>query len=154
MTIESSAHLVVLDHDECVRLLQRTGIGRLAWSGPAGPALVPINYAWTGTSVVFRTDPGAKLDDVLAGPVVFEIDEVVDSRRCGWSVVVAGHARLAAPGTASVTPWVPGPKGQWVEITPSNISGRRVAQSLAALSHTEPERPAEVNPYWRLSAYS
>ena len=142
MTIESSPHLVVLDHDECVRLLQRTGIGRLAWSGPSGPALVPINYAWTGTSVVFRTDPGAKLDDVLA------------SRRCGWSVVVAGHARLAAPGAASVTPWAPGPKGQWVEITPSNISGRRVAQSLAALSHTEPERPAEVNPYWRLSAYS
>jgi hypothetical protein len=61
----------------CRRLLAQHHLGRLAWSTPG----------W----VVFRTDPGTKLDAAAdTAPVAFEVDAVDEATRTGWGVVVRG----------------------------------------------------------------
>ena len=64
-TTHVSPRLEVLAYDECVRLLAGSEVGRMAWAGAHGTALVPVNYGWTGTAIVLRTDPGSHLDEVL-----------------------------------------------------------------------------------------
>jgi nitroimidazol reductase NimA-like FMN-containing flavoprotein (pyridoxamine 5'-phosphate oxidase superfamily) len=47
-------------------LLAERHLGRLALTDPDGPVIFPVNYAVDEGAVVFRTDPGTKLD-ALAG---------------------------------------------------------------------------------------
>jgi uncharacterized protein len=162
--------LEVLDYDECTRLLSSAVIGRLAWVGPAGPLLVPVNFVWTGTTILIRTDPGARLPEIIGHPVAFEIDELDPDHRLGWSVVVTGAAQLGDvnAGTDTGGPlrsWAPGSKPVCVEVVPRNISGRRLVPATNAIPATsaiptpanEPpdlREPADLNPFWRMSAYS
>jgi len=48
--------------------------------------IFPVNYALDEGAVVFRTDPGSKLDAMAGGArVQFAVDE---GSRTGWSMVV------------------------------------------------------------------
>ncbi|MFN0027628.1 MAG: pyridoxamine 5'-phosphate oxidase family protein [Acidimicrobiales bacterium] len=163
------SRLEVLDYDECTLLLASADIGRLAWVGPAGALLVPVNFEWTGTAIRIRTDPGARVQEIIDHPVAFEIDGLDPRQRIGWSVVVTGPAQLVdeAPGssrTASLRSWAPGSKSLCVEVVARNISGRRLfAASPQPSPGQEPAEqveqltqptPAGPNPFWRMSAYS
>ena len=80
---------------ECLELLQRNHLGRLAFLERVGvvPLITPVNYVLDQDAVVFRTDPGSKLVAAIRGaPVAFEIDGVDEGDRTGWSVIVRGHA--------------------------------------------------------------
>ena len=121
--------------DECLALLRAHQVGRLAVVTPAGPAIFPVNYAIGGDRVVFRTDPGTKLDASGLRRVAFEIDSLDVDSGTGWSVVVEGDAVEIgdAIDTTSVAlqalelhPFAPGEKAHLVEIQPSVISGRRL----------------------------
>src|SRR5918997_6255070 len=80
-----------LDREECLRLLAGQEIGRLAVVAGNTPIIVPVNYALDGESVVFRTDPGTKLDQGPRARASFEIDAFDRERRTGWSVVATGR---------------------------------------------------------------
>ena len=55
--------LEVLSDSECVKLLRAHALGRLAMTDHNGrPEIFPINYFFDEGLVVFRTDPGTKLD--------------------------------------------------------------------------------------------
>jgi nitroimidazol reductase NimA-like FMN-containing flavoprotein (pyridoxamine 5'-phosphate oxidase superfamily) len=124
------AELEELTRTECLTHLGRQEVGRVAIPvANAAPLVVPVNYVMDGEVVVFRTDPGAKLDAVELAPVSFEVDEVDRVTRTGWSVLVTGTAHVADLDQVNhlrLEAWVTGTKEHWVRIVPSSITGRRI----------------------------
>jgi nitroimidazol reductase NimA-like FMN-containing flavoprotein (pyridoxamine 5'-phosphate oxidase superfamily) len=128
-----------LGENECLRLIEPGGIGRIAYVGRFGPAVLPVNYKLLGGAIVFRTAENGPLDeDLRTGiadadyKVAFEIDEIDLVARRGWSVLVQGPAHhvqgaeLDAARDAGVETWAPGDRELFVRIVPSRITGRRV----------------------------
>ena len=131
--------LEALSPAECMELLGRSNLGRVAFTERALPAIRPVNYALVGHQIVLQTDPhglGRRLDGQV---VAFEVDEIDKAAGTGWSVVVTGTARmLRSPGDlmrqASV-PLVPlaGPGHDTrVCIVPGEITGRRIRPAAGA----------------------
>ncbi|MGW0804034.1 helix-turn-helix domain-containing protein [Nonomuraea sp. NPDC002799] len=131
--------LEVLAEPECRRLIEPGGIGRVAFSGSHGLTVLPVNYQMHHGAIVFRTAAGGPMDEDLrtgqAGvdfKIAFEIDNIDEARREGWSVLVQGpahHVDLeeAAGATGSkVTPWAGGERHLYVRIIPQQITGRRI----------------------------
>jgi nitroimidazol reductase NimA-like FMN-containing flavoprotein (pyridoxamine 5'-phosphate oxidase superfamily) len=128
-----------LDEKECLELIAPGGIGRIAYVGRFGPAVLPVNYELRGGAIVFRTAEHSPLEqDLRTGVtnadyhVAFEIDEIDLGAHGGWSVLVQGPAHhvtedeLNAAGGTRVEPWAPGDREMVVRIVPSRITGRRV----------------------------
>ena len=84
-------HMEELDEDECRKLLAERHLGRLAFVDFGGPVIFPVNYVFDQDLVIFRTDPGSKLDAATEREsVAFEVDATDEATRTGWSVVVRG----------------------------------------------------------------
>ena len=84
--------------------------------------------------VVFRTDPGSKLDAATEREsVAFEVDAIDEATRTGWSVVVRGTlaeitdpAQLKRLRALPLYPWAPGEKSRYVRVRPVSVTGRRI----------------------------
>lgn len=119
-----------LTEDQSWKLLEGTQHGRLVGVVAGRPDIFPINIAVRGGKVFFRTAPGTKLAEVaINDQVLIEADGILSDQ--AWSVVVRGSARLlqtsreiASAESLNLRPWVPGPKEQFVEVTPTEVSGR------------------------------
>jgi nitroimidazol reductase NimA-like FMN-containing flavoprotein (pyridoxamine 5'-phosphate oxidase superfamily) len=123
----------VLDRADCLDLLARSHLGRLAFLDLVGvlPIIVPVNYVLHEGAVTFRTDAGSTLSAALHGVgVAFEIDGLDEVRGTGWSVVVRGFAEVVTDGSETLPPaprpWAPGEKSHYVRVRSSKISGRRI----------------------------
>jgi len=129
-----------LAEDECLRLISPGGIGRIAFQGRFGLAVLPVNYKWHDGAIVFRTTRHSALDEdlqtgITGGDylVAFEIDEIDEPGRQGWSVLIQGPAhhveaeaeRLAAE-QAGVEPWPVGERELFLRIVPHHVTGRRI----------------------------
>jgi transcriptional regulator with XRE-family HTH domain len=127
--------LLGLDEEECRRLLSPGGVGRVAFTTPEGPAVVPVNFAMVEGTVVFRTAPGSMIADQDAAEIGFEVDHVDDAVRSGWSVLVVGKARRVRDPNeeallrdhARIEPWAGGRREVYMQITPHRITGRRIS---------------------------
>ena len=127
--------LEIISDQECVNLLRSHQLGRIALAGPdRDPLIFPVNYFFDEGVVVFRTDPGTKLDLAPGARVSFEIDGWEPDDGSGWSVVVKGICHdITAPDDARsermhywpVKPTAPGAKEHWIGIWANEISGRR-----------------------------
>jgi nitroimidazol reductase NimA-like FMN-containing flavoprotein (pyridoxamine 5'-phosphate oxidase superfamily) len=123
----------VLAEPDCMRLLASVKWGRLAWSGPAGPRILPVNYSIVDGAVYLRTDLYGSITDAANGEAVaLEADELDDRLSSGWSVVVLGRAEQIhdKPELADLfrqvgAPWAPGSRPLLVRIVPSQVTGRR-----------------------------
>ena len=123
-----------LTPDECRKLLAEHHLGRLALVDQDGPVVFPVNYVFHRLAVVFRTDPGTKLDAAACGArVAFEVDAVDEANGTGWSVLVRGEAvAVTDPGelrrlrALPLYPWAPGDRAHYVRILPSVVSGRLI----------------------------
>jgi nitroimidazol reductase NimA-like FMN-containing flavoprotein (pyridoxamine 5'-phosphate oxidase superfamily) len=131
--IEGRTGLEVLDRDECVALLERSKLARIAVVVGGHPLVFPVNFTLDGDAVVFRTDEGTKLHAARNGPVAFECDGVDSAYHTGWSVLGSGNAEevvneaeLARLARLPLGPWCPGPKSTWVRIRPRTLTGRRI----------------------------
>ena len=134
----------VLDEAECLRLIGPGGIGRIAYSGRFGQAVLPVNYQLQDGAVVFRTAVHSALDEDLQTGigaaeyrVAFEIDALDLPSRQGWSVLNQGPAHRmesesdrAAALAAGVENWAPGDRELFVRIVPARITGRRIRPAL------------------------
>jgi nitroimidazol reductase NimA-like FMN-containing flavoprotein (pyridoxamine 5'-phosphate oxidase superfamily) len=140
----------VLDGDECYRLLASQQIGRLGVNAEHYPLIYPVNYGLDNGVIVIRTRAGTKLAAADHANVTFEVDEIDQRTRSGWSVLVRGlaeevtsdhRADLVRRTTGSgVTPWAPGDHGHWLRLIPQDISGRRIV-------------PGELPPLFEDAAY-
>ena len=82
---------------ECVALLRRSHVGRIAFTFHDRVDIEPISYVFADQWLYGRTSPGTKLATVRHHPwVAFEVDEI--EGRFDWrSVVVHGAMYLLAP---------------------------------------------------------
>jgi len=133
-TPPSHTGLIELSADECWRLLNASGAGRLAVTVGTTPDVFPVNYRVKDGEIVIRTEAGTKLAAAtLMRAVAFEIDEIDHAGHKGWSVVVKGHGRepvaleeIVALEELNIEPWVDVPKTRWLVITPTEVTGRRI----------------------------
>jgi nitroimidazol reductase NimA-like FMN-containing flavoprotein (pyridoxamine 5'-phosphate oxidase superfamily) len=136
---QPSSHFREIPRDECEALLAAQRTGRVVWNAPDGPEVLPVTYGVYAGDIVFRTSPQgvlAQLDNPTI--VAFEIDDLDQAHRAGWSVVVRGRARgIVAPHELvrlwtqpDVVPWAPGTRNLWIGISIRTISGRRVKASF------------------------
>jgi Pyridoxamine 5'-phosphate oxidase len=133
-----------LDEAECLRLISPGGVGRLAYSGPSGVAVLPVNYKLHEGSIVFRTaQDSPTCEDLRTGiqgaeyKVSFEIDDLGTRAHVGWFVFIQGAAHHVdsedeLASTAGVGPWASTAREHFVRITPAHITGRRLHRRLAA----------------------
>ena len=140
--------LEVLAPDECLRLLATATLGRIGVTSGALPTVLPINFRFDGSRLLFRTGVGTKLDAATHNAVVaFEVDEIDPLAHTGWSVVVQGVAReLTDPEEAAdaervpIAHWAPGENHRVVAIQPEIVSGRRIAPGLSAPANGDERR--------------
>ncbi len=120
---------------ECLHLLAGRTVGRLGFTGPRGPQILPINHAVRGREVVFRTAAYNSIAGYVRGSrVAFEADEIDETTRTGWSVLVVGMARPITEPDELVEvwrhegpkPWAPGTRTLYMAISPERITGRRI----------------------------
>ena len=128
ITSEPSLH--VIPAHECFALLRAMSVGRVAVALPdSAPLVVPVNFVLDGETVVFRTDPGSKLDALRLGPISFEVDWLDPYHHTGWSVLARGIGYEATPWEIEhldLAPWAPGARAHWVRLVVTTITGRRL----------------------------
>jgi nitroimidazol reductase NimA-like FMN-containing flavoprotein (pyridoxamine 5'-phosphate oxidase superfamily) len=108
--------------------------------------ILPVNFAFAGKTIIFRTAPDTLLAAYGNGPVSFETDRLDEVRREGWSVLVQGHAHKVTSEheiqhlehAKHLEPWAAGARDVYVRIVPARISGRRIRQAEPLLSDAQP----------------
>jgi nitroimidazol reductase NimA-like FMN-containing flavoprotein (pyridoxamine 5'-phosphate oxidase superfamily) len=131
-------------------LMATQQIGRLGVNAAHYPQIFPVNFALDERVIVIRTGGGVKLLGASHANVTFEVDEIDQRRRSGWSVLVKGLAEEVTAGhraaliertkAMAAEPWAPGEHGHWVRLIPHAISGRRL-------------NPGELPPIFEAAAY-
>jgi nitroimidazol reductase NimA-like FMN-containing flavoprotein (pyridoxamine 5'-phosphate oxidase superfamily) len=122
-----------LTSEQCQEHLALGGIGRIVLSTGSGPTAFPVNFVFSGGSVIFRTSDamGAK----VSGVVAFEVDHIDEATSGGWSVLVRGHAHPiedpkehAVVSRLGIEPWSGGTRPNLISIEPFEITGRVIVQ--------------------------
>jgi uncharacterized protein len=142
--------LQVLSAEDCYVLLATQQIGRLGVNAKHYPLIFPVNYALDHGVIVIRTNAGMKLAAANHANVTFEVDNIDQLTRSGWSVLVRGLAEevtskhrtelIERTKASGVQPWAPGERGHWIRLIPHEISGRRIV-------------PGELPPAFEPGAY-
>ena len=125
--------LEALDEVECRYLMRWEVVGRVAFVDEhEAPTVLPVNYVVDGDDLLIRTEPelAARL---LGRPVGFQVDRIDEFRRIGWSVLVRGTAEPAERPDVEIQTWAPGDRPVLLRIVPTEITGRRLEVTLAAL---------------------
>ncbi|MDH3683736.1 MAG: pyridoxamine 5'-phosphate oxidase family protein [Acidimicrobiia bacterium] len=122
--------LEILSREECLRLLEPGGVGRLAWVVRNHPVIRPVNFALDDHRLVIRTGAGSIYIAATSSlPATFEIDKTRNVDHTAWSVVVNGTIRVADDNVARQLPlrsWAPVRSDHFVEISIADVSGRRI----------------------------
>jgi nitroimidazol reductase NimA-like FMN-containing flavoprotein (pyridoxamine 5'-phosphate oxidase superfamily) len=134
MITDPRTWLEILGTEACWDLLDNTSAGRLAVVTDNRPQIFPVNYAIEDRTIVFRTEAGSKLAALDGNPnVCFEIDRLDVAEKKGWSVLVQGQAsavrrpdELHTLDALHLEFWATGDKPNYVRITPTVVSGRRI----------------------------
>lgn len=121
----------ILTEDECWEALLSSSLGRLAVSVAGNPEIFPVNFIAADRRLLFRTSPGTKLIELTVNNrVAFETDGV--GRDDAWSVVVKGTAQVLerqgdidTADMLPLRPLIPTVKHVYVEIKPTQLTGRR-----------------------------
>jgi uncharacterized protein len=143
--IDLRTGLEVLDREECLALLERNSLGRIAVVVGGRPLVFPVNFTLDGDAVVLRTNAGTKLHGARSGWVAFECDGIDAVYHTGWSVLVSGiaeevrnEAEITALERLPLGPWCTGATSTWLRIRPRSLSGRRIP----AYGHSASDDPA------------
>lgn len=132
---ETDRTFTVLHADECRRLLATRRFGRIGLAGGRFPLILPVNYTLDGEVIVIRTGSPTIADAGGFARVAFEVDDVDERSRSGWSVLVQALAEevtgdrrdeLVERMRKTTDPWAPGERGHWIRLIPQAITGRRI----------------------------
>ncbi|CAN5683524.1 hypothetical protein BH11ACT8_BH11ACT8_31780 [soil metagenome] len=127
--------LVDLSRPECEDLLRAGVAGRIAFSTPDGPHIVPVNYAVVDDAIVVRTSPYSLLGTYgRDAQLAFEVDLLDHAGERGWSVLVRGRARAVTDPSfiARVRarwpqlPWASGTRTLLLRLSWTDVTGRRL----------------------------
>jgi hypothetical protein len=104
----------------------------------AGLRIFPVNYTVLADTIVFRTLPyGAIANSAHGAEVAFEVDDLDDELRSGWSVLAVGPCqRIEDPdmvrmirSTDDPEPWASGQRNLYFQVSWTDVTGRRVGAS-------------------------
>jgi hypothetical protein len=131
--LRTGAGVATLSRHECVELLEKGSVGRIAFVVDGWPVVVPVNYRFDGTDVLIRTDRHSLLADATRAParMGLEIDAPDVLYHSGWSVLalgVAEHDPAAAVLLAGHQPWADGVRDYGVRIRVVQLTGRRLRE--------------------------
>jgi nitroimidazol reductase NimA-like FMN-containing flavoprotein (pyridoxamine 5'-phosphate oxidase superfamily) len=124
-----------LSTQQCEALLRVGMVGRVAFSTPAGPHMVTVNYTVVDDAVVLRTSPYSLLGTHGRNTVVaFGVDGFDDELERGWSVqargrmeVVTAHQELDhIREVADPRPWATGVRALYLRLHWTELSGRQL----------------------------
>ena len=88
----TSRGFTVLTRQDCMRLLERGGVGRIAVPGRPAPTMRPVNFALQDGRIVMRTaDPALSAAAAKALAASFEFDEIRNEDHRAWNVIVTGE---------------------------------------------------------------
>lgn len=132
----TSRQLVELDRATCLEHLAAGRFGRIVTTLSGEELIRPVNYVYDpeSGSVLIRTHPGSKLYALRqAREATFEIDEIDEQARTGWSVIVRGMVEeitrpweLRRLQDLDAEPWAPHSELRWIRIRAFTVSGRRI----------------------------
>ena len=130
----SIGNFTELSEAECKQLLAEHSAGRVGFMAADGPQILPVTYQFRHGSVIFRTSPVGVLSGLVRRTsVAFEIDNIDEQNKSGWSVLVLGFAEamahnylLTSAWETGPEPWADGVRNLFIEIRPRKISGRAV----------------------------
>src|SRR5215469_6181811 len=123
--LATHAHaLRTLSPAECFDLLEAGGIGRVGFTSAGEIMMLPVNFAVTGKTIIFRTAPDTLLARYADAAASFETDRLDHALHEGWSVLVHGHAHQVTDERAikrlelgtHLEPWAPGARDVYVRI--------------------------------------
>ena len=94
--------------------------------------MLPVSFAVTAKTIIFRTAPDTLLALYANAQVSFEADCLDEALHAGWSVLVQGRAHQVfeereveqLQNRTRLQPWAAGARDVYVRITPTRISGR------------------------------
>lgn len=124
-----------LSQSECESLLESHHFGRVGLESGGHQVILPVNYVFADGRVAIRTDPGSELAGAVQQSIAFEIDEIDEPARSGWSVLITGVGYDVSDALDSksddlrhfpVDTWVAGEHSRWIRIEHQTITGRRV----------------------------
>ena len=129
--------LRTLSPAECFDLLEPGGIGRVGFTSAGEIMMLPVNFAVTAKTIIFRSAPDTLLARYADAQVSFEADHLDHALHEGWSVLVHGNAHQVTDERAvkrledgtHLEPWAPGARDVYVRIVPTRITGRRIQPS-------------------------
>lgn len=121
-----------LSRPECLGLIATKSVGRIAYAGPDGPEVVPVNFVLQDDTVLFATSPHSLLgrQPGLDG-AAFQVDDIDDDSRSGWSVLLRGRVEPVdtddlPPAEARPEPWAAGQRSLRLRLEPRTTTGRRL----------------------------
>jgi uncharacterized protein len=137
---------LTLDPLECLHLASTQTVGRICVLDDGYPVAFPVNYRLIadghGNAVLVLRARTGSLIAVPRERVGFEVDGIDSEHNTGWSVVVRGtlHDSDAADApdwlmNFDPRPWV-GDRDTWLFITPTVITGRRLASAIVQWAFT------------------
>lgn len=121
--------------ERCWELLGACGVGRIALPIPGkAPSVMPVNYSIVDNTIIYRTTPRQAAATETSDEVTFEVDQVDEALRQGWSVLAVGPAKEVTDPEKSRAlaeqmksePWAGGERPALVRITPQQLTGRRI----------------------------
>jgi uncharacterized protein len=130
---EATAEVLSLADDECWSLLRHRSFGRLAIVIDGGPRIFPVNYGTVDKTLVFRTQPGAKIKYGPGSTACFEIDDYDQRTSTAWSVMLVGtlediteadDERSRVLRRIHVNPVAPGTRLHWLALDADEVTGR------------------------------
>lgn len=121
----------VLSDEDCWEFFATARFARLATVDNGEADITPLNIAVSDRRIYFKTAAGSKLTRLLLNPsVAVEADRVEGGTAV--SAVARGPARLltdseeiAEAEALDITPWLHTEKIEYVQIAPTQVSGRK-----------------------------
>lgn len=131
MSARAATGVTHLDPHDCWARLRTSAVGRIAFAGPDGPELLPVNVVVDQGAVVLRVGATSALAAAAGARVALEADGV-DADGGAWSVVLKGplelirrmHDLVASVGLP-LFPWHAEPKPRFLRLVPTEVTGRR-----------------------------
>ncbi|MDX1621885.1 MAG: pyridoxamine 5'-phosphate oxidase family protein [Nitriliruptorales bacterium] len=126
--------LGVLEHEECIRRLEASSYGRVAYMHGDRCLVLPVIHVVVEGRVVFRSSIGTKLGEAAtSGQCSFQVDHYDPDAGGGWSVLVCGTLSIVRDASLlkrledRPLPPVPGAaQGRWVALEIEELSGREL----------------------------
>ena len=124
-----------LSTHQCESLLRVGMVGRVAFSTPTGPHMVPVNYTVVDDAIVLRTSPYSLLGTHARNTMVaFGVDGFDHGLELGWSVQARGRMEMVTANqeldrireVSDPRPWANGVRGLYLRLRWTELSGRQL----------------------------